>query len=575
MKRVLAGLSVIIILIIIVVMIIAFGGGRMRNKDMISLDEERYMDKIRGAWLGKMVGVSLGIPTEFKFTNRIGSPEEVPVWTPDTIKKAFIEDDLYIPFAYMQVLKEKGIDVAPKEMTISLYPYGFEFWGSHYEIYEKGVAPPDSGHPNQNRWADGLSYSFAGDYSGLIAMGQPNVPIELADKYGRLLVYGDGIFGGMYIGAMYSEALINDNLEEIIQAGLDAVPKESWLYETISDTIKWYKETPDDFEAVWYKIMEKYFWNEKYNWIEWPYGGRIDGANMDTKVNCAFITLALLYGDYNVETTLETAIRLGGDSDCNPSNALGILFTTLGYSSIDQKYKEGLDLEEKFRYVNITFDEAAELTYFLAKEVLIKNGGTVEKKNGTELLTIRKQEAVSAQNENSLTPNKMSSSLFTEEEMSRMYKPYLQDSGFEESWHQAVFYPWRISYENGVYAGIDLNQGKSHSGENNAYLLNNQLNWAELSQNRIKIKPNTTYYLSCYVKTSENFPGGEIGVRLPVFDGISVLQKSEFSAEGEYSKVGVTFESQDNQIIDIYIGYYGNNEDTWIQIDDFDLTEIN
>ncbi len=553
---------------------VAFGGVRMYQSNFASLDKTNYMDKIRGAWLGKMVGVSLGIPTEFRFKNRMGTREEVPVWTPDTINEAYIEDDLYLPIAFLKVLKEKGLNVTPKEMAISLYPCGFEFWSSHYEIYEKGIAPPDSGHPNQNRWADGLSYSFASDYSGLIAMGQPNVPIEYADQYGRLLVYGDGIFGGMYIGAMYSEALINNNLEEIIEAGLRAVPKESWLYETISDTVKWYKESPEDVEAVWNRIMEKYFWDDKYSWIEWPYGGRIDGANMDTKVNCAFITLALLYGDYDVDKTLETAIRLGGDSDCNPSNALGILFTTMGYQKVDEKYKEGLDVTNTYRYTDMTFDEAVELTYALARDVLIKNGGTITEINGTEVLKIEKQKPFVHASENSLSPGAMKGSEFTRDEMNRLYKPLLQDAGFEESWHQSVFYPWRITYENGTAAGIDLDQGKAHGGANNAYLVNNQRNWAELSQNRIKLEPDKTYCLSCYVRTSDNFPGGELGVRLPVYEGSSPLQKSKFTAAGEYTKVQAIFQSQKNQIIDIYIGYYGNNEATWIQIDDFDLIEI-
>ena len=41
---------------------------------------------------------------------------------------------------------------------------------------------------------------------GLIAPGLPNAVIALGEKFGRLMNYGDGLYGGQFVGGMYAEA---------------------------------------------------------------------------------------------------------------------------------------------------------------------------------------------------------------------------------------------------------------------------------------------------------------------------------------------------------------------------------
>ena len=53
----------------------AFGQGGERR-----LSLEVFRDKMQGAWVGQMAGVSWGQPTEFKFVDRIMPAEAVPTW---------------------------------------------------------------------------------------------------------------------------------------------------------------------------------------------------------------------------------------------------------------------------------------------------------------------------------------------------------------------------------------------------------------------------------------------------------------------------------------------------------------
>ncbi|MCK4296011.1 MAG: ADP-ribosylglycohydrolase family protein [Candidatus Marinimicrobia bacterium] len=76
----------------------------------ISLDVLR--DKIKGGWAGKMIGVSYGGPTEFRY-NSVINEDEIK-WNPTSVKNSIWEDDLYVQMSFMMTMDEHGID-APAE----------------------------------------------------------------------------------------------------------------------------------------------------------------------------------------------------------------------------------------------------------------------------------------------------------------------------------------------------------------------------------------------------------------------------------------------------------------------------
>ena len=111
-----------------------------------------------------------------------------------------------------------------------LHKAGIDFANSDYRLWHanrygranlrKGIAPPDSGHPQYNEHADDIDYQIEADFSGLIAPGLPNVGIQMGEKFGRLMNYGDGLYGGQFVGGMYAEAFFEDDPVAIVEAGL-------------------------------------------------------------------------------------------------------------------------------------------------------------------------------------------------------------------------------------------------------------------------------------------------------------------------------------------------------------------
>ena len=54
--------------------------------------------------------------------------------------------------------------------------------------------------------------------------------------------HGDGWYGGVYVGAMYTLAFVSDDIEYIVTEALKTIPQQSLYYLCINDVIQWYRQ---------------------------------------------------------------------------------------------------------------------------------------------------------------------------------------------------------------------------------------------------------------------------------------------------------------------------------------------
>ncbi|RPI46430.1 MAG: ADP-ribosylglycohydrolase family protein, partial [Bacteroidetes bacterium] len=170
--------------------------------------------------------------------------------------------------------------------------------------------------------------------------------------------------------------------------GLECIPEESGYAACIKDVLAWHGEFPGQWEKCWERIMEKYFRTLEHQ----PFHRRNPGAwvGIDAKINGAFIVLGLLYGRGDMDSTIIYSMRCGLDSDCNPSNAAGILATTIGYRDLPGKFRSGLDRARKFSYTDYSFDDLVRVSEKLARQLVIREGGRIrEKEQGGPCFIIR------------------------------------------------------------------------------------------------------------------------------------------------------------------------------------------
>ena len=340
----------------------------------LTLDE--YRDKMKGAWVGQMVGVSWGQPTEFKWKDEIIPADKVPAWASDfPLRMAYGNDDLYVEMTFLKTLEDYGLDVSIRQAGIDFANSEYKLWCANRagrDNLRRGVAPPDCSHPKYNKCPNDIDYQIEADYSGIIAPGCPQEAIRLGGLFGRLMNYGDGVWAGQFIGAMYAEAFFTADVNALIDAGLAAIPAESDYAQMVRNVRKWHRETPGDWTKCWEKIRANY--SKGHNKALRDSNGAID-----VRLNGACIVLGLLYGEGDLDKSIVLSMRCGWDSDCNPSNVGGILMTARGFKALPAKYVEKLDYARKFSYTAYNLPCLFAVCEKLARQVVVRNGGRVEK----------------------------------------------------------------------------------------------------------------------------------------------------------------------------------------------------
>jgi hypothetical protein len=392
------------------------------------LPVKTYIDKMKAGWVGQMAGVGWGGPTEFRWHGEIIPADKMPSWKPEMINQ-FEQDDIYVEMTFLRTLELYGLDVSIHQAGIDFANSGYDLW--HANRYGRrnlrnGIAPPDSGHPKFSDHADDIDYQIEADYAGLISPGMPNLAIELGEKFGRLMNYGDGLYGGQFVGGMYAEAFFETDMEKIVRAGLMCIPQKSQYAECISDVLKWYKQNPNDWKKTWQLIEDKYQDNPDYRRFscEKPDDSNItNDFNIDAKINGAYIIMGLLYGERDLDKTIIISTRCGQDSDCNPSNAGGVLFTTIGFSNLPARFTSALDPEGKFSHTPYTFPKLVEVSKTLVRQALERSGGRIEKDAaGEEIFVIPVKAPKPGKLEQCWEPGPIANSRFTEEERKKIIK---------------------------------------------------------------------------------------------------------------------------------------------------------
>jgi hypothetical protein len=328
---------------------------------------ERYEDKVAGGWLGQAIGVLWGQWTEFKWRGQIvpfdledwyrlkEQPKEFmdeapgwenqaamiaylqpyyddknnwEKWTPDKMSD---QDDLYVEFMFLHSINEHGLDVTATGLAEDWLRYlsRDRVWGANREAHDnfsRGIWPPDSGHPDNTPYPNAIDFQIESDLFGLINPGMPMASNVWCDKVGHMMNYGDGVYAGMAVAAMYGEAFFENDPRKLVEHSLTVIPPESNYARMVRDVLDLHDEYPD-WQDAWHVL-----------WSKW---GQKDGEpvmKLDVRINGAYVYMGLLYGGGDFWKSMNIAMRCGMDSDCNPSTVAGIMGTTLGMKGIEDRW---------------------------------------------------------------------------------------------------------------------------------------------------------------------------------------------------------------------------------------------
>jgi len=375
----------------------------------ISLED--YQNKVAGGWIGQAIGVLHGQWTEGKWQGKI-VPFDLEDWyriSPEVEEKAravkdwqerrkfyqkYIndkenwiiytpeemsdQDDLYIEFMFLHSILKYGLDVTGKEIAEDWVSYldPNRIWCANkgaYQNFLKGIWPPMSSHPRNTPWGDAIDFQIEADLFGLISPGLPRVSNAWGDKVGHVMNYGDGVYAGMAVAAMYTESFFEKNPRKLAEYSLKAIPEESGYAKMVREVLDLHQRYPN-WQDAWKKLEPK--WGKKN-------GKLVSGV--DVRINGAYIYIGLLYGEGDFWKSMNISMRCGRDSDCNPSNVTGILGTVLGIDNIPEKWSMLKDLPIDNQAIKdiypakLNWKDIIDNTVEAGKWNVLQNGGYIEK----------------------------------------------------------------------------------------------------------------------------------------------------------------------------------------------------
>lgn len=371
------------------------------KEDSVVMDKDVILDKIKGGWAGQTFGCTYGGPTEFKY-NAMMIDDTIDIKWPESgyckwyyDNEPGLYDDIYMDLTFVDVIDKYGVDAPADSFAVAMAYADYKLWhanqAARYNVLN-GMTAPECGHWKNNPHADDIDFQIEADFAGLMTPGMPVSALEICDKVGHIMNYGDGWYGGVYVATMYSLAFVMDDVKEIAKEALKAIPQESDYYKCISDVIAWCGQN-EDWKQTWQLVEDKWSYE-----INCPKGTEAP-FNIDAKVNSAYVVMGLFYGDGDMDKTIDVSTRCGQDSDCNPSTAAGILGTVKGYSNIDEKWishiREVEDMD--FAHTTISLNETYEMGLRHALAMVEAQGGKVD----GDKVTIKLQKPVAARYEKS------------------------------------------------------------------------------------------------------------------------------------------------------------------------------
>lgn len=189
----------------------------------------------------------------------------------------------------------------------------------------------------------------------------------------------------------------------------------------VRDVLAWHGAQPDDWEKTWRLVEDRYHKDPNYTHGLCSAAGGAGAYSIDAKLNGAYILIGLLYGGGDPNRTIVLATRCGQDSDCNPANAGGILFTTIGFARLREAFKSAIDPNGKFSHTPYDFPTLLDVSAKLVRQAVLRGGGKIEKDDsGGETLVIPIVVPRPSKFEPSYAPEDPQNAKFTDQEMEQI-----------------------------------------------------------------------------------------------------------------------------------------------------------
>lgn len=327
-----------------------------RHLQVFKLTEEQLVEKLTGAWIGRISGCLLGKPVEgylkprlellMKGTNnypmnRYITSDEITTALKEKIQYdtlnpwqfcfadtiggiAPIDDDTNYTVFALKLLKTYGKDFRPNDVLeawLTWIPMFATCTAERvaYKNAAMGLYAPETALYN-NPYREWIGAQIRGDFFGYINLSNAEKAAEMAWRDASISHVKNGIYGEMFVAAMIAAAGSSDDVLTVIETGLDEIPSKSRLRRDIDLVLQWHQEGLSETEVI-NKIHEAYDETDAHGWCH-------------TNSNAMVIVMALLYGQKDFGKSICLAVQAAFDTDCNGATVGSIMGMLVGSKNI-------------------------------------------------------------------------------------------------------------------------------------------------------------------------------------------------------------------------------------------------
>ncbi len=226
----------------------------LTHKELLS-DKKALRDKAVGCLAGLAVGDALGdIARDDGYRQRYGIVTNLYDGARST-------DDTEFAVLTARVLLDCGGDLTPEHLLESWLKYildqggvqergGRPLYGAVANL-QRGILPPLSGRDNVLNYDDGAAMRVAP--IGIVCAGDPQRAAALAEIDAQISHYADGVWAAQAVAASIAVAMAGGAPEEIVEAGLQQIPEDSWLGRAM-DRAMTICDQEGSIEAAWERL---------------------------------------------------------------------------------------------------------------------------------------------------------------------------------------------------------------------------------------------------------------------------------------------------------------------------------
>ena len=318
---------------------------------MIKLSKQEYRNKVKGCWLGKNAGGTLGAPFE---SVRVAA--DVEFYTHDLSIGALPNDDLDLQLAWLNAAEKHGKSVNSKilaEYWITAITPNWAEYGVGKANLRLGLQPPLSG-AYRNAFKDSNGAWIRSEIWACLMPGQPQLAVKYAYEDAIADHADEGVYAEVFTAALESAAFAESDVYKLVEAGLSYLPEKCDIVKAVRlviaayrDGLTWkeariklLREIPDSFGQQRHNSPNP----DNFPEAEWGY---------DAPANIGLVILALLYGEGDFGKSICIAAGCGEDGDCTAATVGAILGIIYGAHALPQKWIEPLGEEIKTCSLNV------------------------------------------------------------------------------------------------------------------------------------------------------------------------------------------------------------------------------